>query len=958
VSGERLATGGRIDRGTRLPFVFDGQSYTGYAGDTLASALLGAGVRVVARSVVEGRPRGIFGAGIEEPTGYVEVGDAATRSLLQATRVELVDGLTARSAAGIGRLPTEPDLRRYDRVRVHCDALVIGAGPAGLSAARVLARAGARLIVLELEPTPGGALLASTEQVDGMAGAAWADEVCSEVAGAPDGRVLLRTVALGAYDANEVVALESRAPAGSANNGARFGQRVWHIRARSVIHATGAHERPIAFADNDRPGVMLAGAVRRYLNHFGVAAGRRVAVFTANDSAYPLVLDLARAGVQLSAVVDARPQAPSSWLKRLAEAGVDVLAGSGVAGTVADHDGGVAAMLVAELTPGGQGLTGVTRELPCDVVAVSGGWNPVTALLSHVGGTVRWSDERAGFVPDRLPHGHRVVGSVTGAESLVECLERGTAVGFEVAAGLGLTVQEHPPPRGISSEAPETLDARLWTVPPTEDPAQLETWSRHYVDLHRDATVADIRRAAGAGLRSIEHIKRYTLIGTAPDQGRTGNVLAIGAASALLGVSPGALGTTTARPPVVPVPFAALAGRDRGGRYDPERLTSIHDRHVALGAVFEPVRQWVRPRYYPRAGEGMEEAVLRECHAVRTAAGFIDLSSLGKIDLQGPDTGVFLDRIYTNRFSNLAVGSGRYGVMLRLDGMVFDDGVTTRLGTERFHMTTTSSGAAEVMDWLEEWLRTEWTELRVHATSVTEQWAVVALAGPRSRELLQSLAPGMDLLPSSFPYLSMREGMVAGIASRVFRISYSGELGYEVNVPWDAGERLWDAVATAADRVGAQPYGLEALHVLRAEKGYFAVGQETDGSVSPLDLGLERMLSTTKDYVGKRSLRMSALARSGRRQLVGLLPLDPAQLIVEGSQLVLDPAQQPPVPMEGHVTSSYRSAALGRTFALAMVRDGRSRHGETLHAFNAGSVIPALVTSPVFHDPDGARRDG
>ena len=548
-----------------------------------------------------------------------------------------------------------------------------------------------------------------------------------------------------------------------------------------------------------------------------------------------------------------------------------------------------------------------------ELLLVSGGWNPNLALWSQAGGRLRFDDRTGAYVPDGELRNVEVVGTATG--------------------------------EGL----PDSI-APTWDGSGDEDAT--------FVDLERDATVADIRRALGAGLTSIEHVKRYTTIGTGSDQGKTGGVLASAVAAALLGQEPGALGVPTYRAPYVPVSFAQLAGRDRGALHDAVRTTSIHAWHVEHGAVFEDVGQWKRPRYFPGDGESMDEAVLREGAAARRSVAVMDASTLGKIDLQGPDVGVFLDRIYTNRFSNLAVGACRYGLMCRADGMVFDDGVTSRLSDDRWHMTTTTGNAAPVLEWLEEWLQTEWPELRVHATSVTEQWATIAVVGPRSRDVLRALAPDLPVAAVDFPFMTVREAVVAGVPARVFRISFSGELAYEINVPTWYGHAMWEAVMAAGEPFGITPYGTEAMHVLRAEKGYPIVGQETDGTVTPIDLGMDWIVSKQKSFVGKRSLSRSDTARPDRKQLVGLLPDNPSELLPEGAQLVLDPAAPIPMPMVGHVTSSYRSAALGRPFALAMVKAGRSIIGERVFAPLPDRTIAATIHDSVLFDPANLRRDG
>jgi sarcosine oxidase, subunit alpha len=723
-----------------MRFTFAGTEYEGREGETLAAALVRNGVLGGFRSLYRDRPRGVYTAGEEEPNALVQIGD---RPLLRATLVELEDGLVAEPLAGKGRLVAAADRTRYDTTHAHCDVLVVGGGRSGRAAAEA---AGGRVLLF-----------------DGRAG----------------------TWVVGLYDDNYAIAVER-------------GIRVWRIRAKRIVLATGAIERPEVFADNDVPGTMLAGAYERY--------GR-----------------------------------------------------------------------------------------PAGATPVSGGWSPRVHLWSQARGRLRWDDRIGAPVPDGELRGVECVGRLTGA---------------------GLP------------------DASPFVLPDGDEDAM-------FVDLERDSTVADIRRAIGAGLRSVEHVKRYTTIGTGSEQGKLANVNAIRVAAELLQVHPGELGTTTFRPPYLPVPFALLAGRDRGELFDPVRVTPIHPAHVEAGAVFEDVGQWKRPRYFPRAGEDLDAAVRRECAAARGSVAKLDATTLGKIDVQGPDAVEFLNRMYTNAFDSLAVGMCRYALMCKADGMVFDDGVVMRVGPERFVCTTTTGNAAPVLAWLEEWLQTEWPQLRVWLTSVTEQWATVAVVGPDSRALLQRLTD-IPLDVESFPFMAIREGEVAGIPARVCRVSFSGELAYEVNVDGRRGLELWEAV-------DATPYGTETMHVLRAEKGYPIIGQDTDGTVTPHDLGLDWIVSKTKpDFVGKRSFVRADTARPDRKQLVGLLP---AKRIPEGTQLVAAPGE---TAMLGHVTSSYDSVALGRPFALALVRSGRERVGETVYA----DGIAAEIVDSVLYDREGARRDG
>ncbi|MEO8230447.1 MAG: 2Fe-2S iron-sulfur cluster-binding protein [Chloroflexota bacterium] len=881
----RLSTGGdRIDRSRPLKFEFDGWALTGLQGDTLASALLANGIGRVATSIYDRRPRGVMTAGMEEPNALVQVTwpGGATEPMLRTTQVGLVEGIRVESLAGKGRLSETVDSRatgRFDRRYVHADVLVVGAGPAGLAAADAIA-ADARLIVVD----------------DGPAIAAG-----DALAGRPDTRLLPRTTALGIYDHGYVTALE-RGP------NTRSEGRLWHIRAGRIVLATGATERPIVFANGDRPGIMLAGAASAYLRHFAVRPGERAVIFTTNDTTDAVATALAAGGIELVASVDARR-------------------GEVVVDTLADDTGRLARVRIGRLEGDGAVDPETIRTVAADLLLVSGGWNPNVALWSQARGTLRFDERLASFVPDRPFGPIEAVGACAGD-----------------IAGIG-------------------EPAALWVVPPVsaaDHAATDDDWAAHYVDLQRDATVRDLRRALDAGLTSIEHVKRYTTIGTAADQGKTSGVLASAIAASLLGQDVGAVGVPTFRPPYVPISFGQLAGRDRGSLIDPIRTTSIHAWHVAHGAVFEDVGQWKRPRYFPHSGESMEAAVLRECRTAREGVAVMDASTLGKIDLQGPDVGAFLDRVYTNSFSKLTVGSCRYGLMCHADGMVFDDGVTSRLADDRFHMTTTTGNAAPVLEWIEEWLQTEWPDLRVQGTSVTEQWTTVAVVGPRSRDVIGNLAPGLDVSAAGFPFMTWRDATVAGLPARIFRISFSGELAYEINVPTWNGVPLWEAVMAAGAAHGIAPYGTETMHVLRAEKGYPIIGQETDGSVTPQDLGMAWIVSRTKPFIGSRSHRRADALRPDRKQLVALLPTDPDELLPEGAQLVDADARLavPPVPMIGHVTSSYRSAALGRTFALGMVRAGRERMGQTVLAPLVDRTVRATIVDPVVFDPDNLRRDG
>ncbi|WP_046471767.1 2Fe-2S iron-sulfur cluster-binding protein [Allosalinactinospora lopnorensis] len=955
MSGRRAAPAAAEEAGATI--TFNGRKLPARPGEPLAATLLANGVRTVASGIYTDRPRGVFGLGAEEPCAYVRVDSPPGESMSQATRVEVHDGLRAGALRGYARLPEAEEAPRGDRKWAHCDVLVVGAGPAGIAAATAAARAGARVLLACDGPHPGGGLVGAPHPVDGPSAHEWLEPRIAALGDVPELRLLTRTTVTGLHDHGEAVALQRRphaAPGGAAH-------RLWHIRARRVVLATGACERPIAFEGNDRPGVMLAGAAVGYVRRHGVLAGGRAVVFGCHDEALWAAVELHDAGIALTAVADARPAPGPAPVAALYERGVGVLTASGVTRTTAGTGGNLNGATIAPIDVHGN-ATGEGRSFPCDLLAVSGGHDPATALAAQIGGRRRWSPEHAAFLPAELPPGTRCAGAVTGARPPAAARDQGTEAGHAAAAD-ALSAAAGPAGSGSSEaagSAPPTAEgtnrtppAALWTVTDTRTDE-----SRVFVDLQRDATLADIREAVEAGMASIEHIKRHTTIGTGPDQGRTSGVLTTGIVAGLLGRSMDGVGGTGARPPWLPIPLTAVAGRDIGELLDPARRTPMHEWHVARGAVFEDVGQWKRPRYFPREGEDMRAAVLRECRAAREGAAVLDASTLGKIMVEGRDAGVFLDRIYTNNFSTLRPGRCRYGVMCTADGMVLDDGVGVRLSESRYLSTTTTGNADTVRAWMEEWSQTEWPDLCVHITDVTDNWATISVVGPRSRDVVARLAPGLDLSPEDFEFMTFRDTLVAGVPARILRVSFTGELTFEINVPAWYGSSLWEAALAAGRPYGITPYGTESMHLLRAEKGFIVVGHETDGSVTPVDVGLGWAVSKRKDFIGKRSLWRPDTAREDREQLVGLLPEDGDHVLAEGAQLVAAPPGTPPVPMQGHVTSSYLSAVLGRSFALGLLREGRHRHGERVYAVHLDRAVPVTVTDPVFYDKEGRRRDG
>ncbi|MBC8267773.1 MAG: sarcosine oxidase subunit alpha [Rhodospirillaceae bacterium] len=1001
-SRNRLAEGGRIERTKTLAFTFNGRRYTGFEGDTLASALLANGVKALARSFKYHRPRGLYSAGVEEPNAVVQLENGArTRPNLQATEIELYDGLSAKSvncwpsvefdigainslaarllpagfyyktfmwpksfwmtyekvirnAAGLGTAPKLPDPDTYDKMHEHADVLVVGGGPSGLAAALAAGRSGARVILADQEGELGGRMLSENETIDGKPAMQWVEDATRELTAMDDVRILTRTTAFGYYDQNYLGLLERR-HINVARPLPHSSERLWRVRARQVVLATGAIERPLVFANNDRPGVMLAGALRSYVTRYGVSPGKKTVIFTNNDDAYRSALALDDAGISVAAVVDLRNDPDGPLVDAVRARDISVFDGWAITAVIGKM--AVKAVEISELSADSENVSGPAKRIDCDVVGSSGGWNPVVHLHSQSGGKARFDETIQSFVPGPSVQKEQSAGACAGTFSLKDCLKSGHDVGKAAAKLAGFTPSRHKQP--VADTVFEAPLQALWIVPSSNlDNRAKGFGAKHFVDIHSDVSVADIELAAREGYHSVEHVKRYTALGMGPDQGKTGNIPGMAVLGQALGQPIAEVGTTTFRPPFTPVTYGALAGRDIGEFSDPARKTAMHHWHEAAGALFEDVGQWKRPWYYPKPGETMQDALNRECLAARNAIGILDASTLGKIDIQGPDAAEFINRIYTNAWIKLGVGKCRYGLMLGEDAMVMDDGVTARLGDNHFHMTTTTGNAARVLGWLEEWLQTEWPELQVYCNSVTEYWSTMTICGPRAGDLMAEFTTDIDLDKEAFPFMSFREGTVGGIPARVFRISFTGELSYEINVPANMGLALWTALMNAGEKYGITPYGTETMHILRAEKGYIIVGQETDGTMTPLDLGMDWIVSKKKDFIGRRSLSRADCVREGRKQLVGLLTTNPAEVLPEGAQLVADLKPAPPMDMIGHVTSSYYSATLGRSIALAVVKDGRNRMGETIHAPMEDKTMDCEIVDPVFFDKEGSRIDG
>ncbi len=989
---------GRIDRKRPIRFRFDGRSYEGFAGDTLASALLANGVKLVGRSLKFHRPRGVYTAGSDEPSALVQLEEGAvTEPNTRATTAELYEGLTAfsqncwpsvrfdllriigiaprlipagfynktfmwpakwwrsvfepaiRMVAGLGKCPSGPDPDAYEHRHRHCDVLVVGMGPAGLAAALTAGRTGARVIVVDEHPEPGGSLLWTGGTIDGRRAIDWVARTFEELSGMKEVTLLPRTAASAYYDHNYLTLLERVANhIGPHQGGVR--ERFWKVRVRQAVLATGAHERSPVFAENDRPGIMTASAMRTYLNRFGVLAGRRIAVFTNNNSAYATALDADGAGAKVT-IVDtrAKPSGPSRDAAR--RVGIPVHAGHGILGTRGRF--GITSCEIAPLGADGRPAASGSIKLACDALGVSAGWNPSVHLWSQARGTVYWDNKSACFKPVLCQQRVVSAGSCKGTFDLAGCLKEGSAAGARAAQRAGFGDGRHVTPFADSEEAFELNP--IYHVPSRKPAGEGEM---AFVDHQNDVTVSDIHLAHREGFESVEHLKRYTTTGMATDQGKMSNVNALAILAELRQQAIPQVGTTTFRPPYIPTTFGSMAGQSIGDLFHVTRKTPMWNWHVANGGVMEAMGDYLRPRAYVCTGESVRDAENREVRTVRQAVGLYDASTLGKIDVRGPDACKFLNLVYTNAWDNLAIGHCKYGMMLTERGMIIDDGITARLDESHYHMTTTSGQATGVLDRLEECLQVEWPHLDVHLTDVGEQWAVCALAGPMARDVLKKLTVS-DMSRDAFPFMTTRAARVAGVDARIVRVSFTGELSYEINVPSRYGQFAWEQIMDVGAEFGIVPFGTEALHILRAERGFIVIGQDTDGSVTPRDLGMDWIVSAKKiDFIGKRGLASLEARSEGRRQLVGLLTENPDYVIPYGTHLVEKRHGKPPMKSVGFVCSTYYSETLGRSIAFALIVHGGKRMGQTLTACNINDETATVtVTEPMFLDSGGLRAN-
>ncbi len=990
----RLNNIGLINRDKVITFNFNGKSYQGYEGDTLASALLANGVHLVGRSFKYHRPRGFFGAGVDEPNAKLQVTiNGHSEPNINATEIELVDGLSAtsqncwpsvefdigainnflkrffpagfyyktfmwpksfwykvyepfiRKAAGLGVASLEKDKERYEHKFEYCDLLVTGSGPSGLASAYAAAKNGAKVILAEDKPRYGGTLLTDDVSIDNMSGKDWSEKIISELKTMPNVTLKNRSQVFGYYDHNMMVMFERVGDHLSNKSKYTPRQRLWYIRAKETILSTGSIERPIVFGNNDTPGVVLSSAAKEYMKVYGVLVGRKPIIFTNNDSAYETAFEFKKNNVE-PIILDTREEHDSEVVQEAKNKGIQIKFSYGV--IVANGYKKVKSAKIGKLTKDKKFLES-TETINCDCICVSGFWTPTVHLASQSGNKLKFDEKIDAFIPDKSKQNEKTIGAANGSFTLQETIESAFKTGSELSSKITDKNNENKIP--TVTETKYSVHDKFWCMPLPKNGNP-----KRFVDFQNDVAVSDIEIALREGYRSIEHVKRYTTLGMATDQGRTSNLNGLQMVSNIENKIVPEVGHTTFRPPFTPITIGTIVGREVGMEFMPTRKTPMHDWHEKNNAVFVDAGAWKRPRYYKQGNETLLEASKREAKNVRENVGICDVTTLGKIDIKGPDAAEFLNRVYTNAWLKLPVGKARYGVMLREDGMIMDDGTTTRISENHYHMTTTTAQAANVLSHLEYYLQIVWPELNVNVVSTTEQWAGAAIAGPKSRDMLSKLFPDLDVSNEALPFMGYIESNLFGVPARIFRISFSGELAYEVNVESNYGLFMWEKMMEIGQEFNNQPYGTEALSTLRIEMGHVA-GPELDGRTIPQDVSLDGLVSKKKDFIGKNSLGKEAFTLENRQKIVGLVPTDRKSSIPEGSHLVENEKAKLPNPKLGHVSSSCWSVENNNPFSLAIVNDGKNMIGKKLFAVSPlkNTSIEVEIISSHYVDPEGKR---
>ena len=993
----RVKTSKFVDETYRVSFKFNGSRYYGYKGDTLASALLANDIHLVGRSFKYHRPRGIMTSGSEEPNAIVQLHNNSDRTEpnVRATEIEIYEGLEAssqncwpsvnfdigginnllspllpagfyyktfmwpasfwekyeyfiRKSAGLGKSPTTPDPDIYEHEYIHCDVLIVGAGISGIMAAKTAAKNGLKTLLVDEKPNLGGSTVYQNSEhfkINNQNSGSWLEKEINEIKKIDNLDIRIRTSVAAFHGYNFLLARENltdHLPIEQRKNKTR--QKLLKIRAKKVITATGSLERPLIFDNNDRPGILLSSAIKRYADLFGVACGEKNIFLTNNDSAYETAISLIQKGIKVEAIVDNREEIESKLLYEVEKNNVKVFKGFTIVNTNGYKK--INKVSLMKLSKDGQKVIGSKINLSCDCLGVSGGWTPAVHLFTQSGGKLKFREEDQVFIPNKYSSEQISIGACNGDLTLEDIIENTPKYLKEF---LNIKKTDYDSVEVFSSE--NKSKRNIWLLPSDKILGK----TKSFVDYQNDATAKDIKLALREGFRSIEHVKRYTTTGMGTDQGKLGNMHALGIISETAGTKMGEHGTTTFRPPYTPLTFGTIVGRNVGEYFDIFRKTPMHEWHLKNKAEFENVGQWKRAWYYPKNNENMFEAVQRESKAARESAGILDASTLGKIDIQGTDASEFLNRVYTNAWSKLAVGKCRYGLMLNEDGMVYDDGVTTRLGENHYIMTTTTGGAANVLGKLEDYLQTEWPELDVYLTSVTDHFATISVCGPNSKKIISNVIPDLDLSDENFPHMSFKNTKIGKINCRVMRISFTGEHSYEINIQANYANSVWEKCMEIGKDFNITPYGTETMHLLRAEKGFIIVGQDTDATMTPIDLQMDWIVSKKKyDFIGKRSLYRSDTIKDDRKQLVGLLTDNPNEILEEGAQIVAD-VNKSPIEMLGHVTSSYYSPNLKKSIALGVVRGGKNMMGKKLIIPMENKTINVTVADPVFLDKENKR---